>query len=184
MPVRGQVDFVAAKHQIDWYVQLRNIAGRQVEHGLLDFKADAFGGGEMPQNRVEPIAGPRERIDDPDCRPARSLRNHIPDIASYRLTEWGVHGLNAGSRQDAHAPPPPLLRRHTVKMDVVRIAETVAPVLLHLPQFDELVALGRAEQKIAIVLRRGTIGTLRGHAPSIDNETLPSFPRHRQSARG
>src|SRR5262249_8649824 len=117
-------------------------------------------------------------------RSAWSLRNHFCNIASYRVTEWVRHSLNAGSRQYAHAPPPPLLRRHTVEMDVVRIAKTVAPELLHLPQFHEFVALGGAEQKIAIIFRRGTIGTLRGHAPSIDNETLPSFPRHHQSARG
>ena len=56
MPARGQVVFVAAKHQIDRRVQLRDIAGGQVEHSLLDLKADTFGGREMPQHRIEPIA--------------------------------------------------------------------------------------------------------------------------------
>ena len=50
--LRGQVVFVAAKHQIDRRFQSRDIAGRHVEQGLFDLKADTFGGGEMPQYRV------------------------------------------------------------------------------------------------------------------------------------
>jgi hypothetical protein len=45
-------------------------------------------------------------------------------------------------------------------MDVVGITEAVSPVLLHLPKFDELVALVRAEQKIAIVLPPRVFGNL------------------------
>src|SRR5262245_4045511 len=121
------------------------------------------------------MASAGERIDGADGKPTWSLRNHIRNVASDCVTEWVLHGLKASSSQNAHAPPPPLLWRHAIEMNVVGIAETVAPLLLNLPQFDELVALGRAEQKMAIILRLGTIGTLRGHAPSADYQALPSF---------
>jgi hypothetical protein len=97
--------FVAAKHQIDWRVQPRDIVGRQVEQGFSDLKADTYGRGEMPQYRVQPVAWPCERINDADCRPARSPRNHFRNIVSYRVTEWVFHSLNAASRQYAHARP-------------------------------------------------------------------------------
>jgi hypothetical protein len=56
-----------------------------------------------------------------------------------------------------------LRRSHAVEWDRIGIAETIATELLDLPQPDDLVPLGRAQQEFAIVVGETVTGITTGH---------------------
>src|SRR5215475_2512983 len=99
----------------------------------------------MPQNRVKAVARACERIDDADGTLGRCLRDDLRNVTSHLISERVLDGLETSTRQNADTALVPLLWWHAVKMNVVRVIEAVAPVLLDFPQLDELISLVRTE---------------------------------------
>jgi hypothetical protein len=87
----------------------------------------------MPQDRVEAVTRTRERIDYANgtvaARPSDDLGNVMPDLIPERVFD----GLQTSTRQNADTAFIPLLRRHTVEMNVVGVIEAVTSILLDFP---------------------------------------------------
>jgi hypothetical protein len=64
---------------------------------------------------------------------AGSTFDDLCDITSDLVAEGVFNGFETCARQNTHAARIPLLRRHPIEMDVVRVVEAVPPVLLNLP---------------------------------------------------
>ena len=56
VPPRSHEVLVTAVDEFDRRLKLRDVAGRQIEDGGLDFKTNTPGARQMPQNRVEAVA--------------------------------------------------------------------------------------------------------------------------------
>jgi hypothetical protein len=95
----------------------------------------------MPQDRVEAVTRTRERIDYANgtvaARPSDDLGNVVPDLIPQRVFD----GLQTSTRQNADTAFIPLLRRHTVEMNVVGVIEAVTSILLDFPKLDDLISL-------------------------------------------
>src|SRR5215472_14313158 len=86
----------------------------------------------MPQDRVEAVTRTRERIDYANgtvaARASDDLGNVMPDLIPERVFD----GLQTSTRQNADTAFIPLLRRHTVEMNVVGVIEAVTSILLEI----------------------------------------------------
>src|SRR5262249_11005853 len=104
-----------------------------------------------PQDGIQAIARAGEWIDHAEARTGRRGRRNVCDMLADAVAEGIADGFERGACQDANTARIPLRRCHAVQGNRVRIAETVPPELLDFPQFDHLIPLGGAQQKVPIV---------------------------------
>src|SRR5262249_54201698 len=132
-PPRAHEVLVTAGHEFDRCAEVRDIPGGQVEHGGAGLQNHAPFAREISQ---EPGRG---RTHDPGrdgyanstiaARPSDDLGNVMPDLIPERVFD----GLQTSTRQNADTAFIPLLRRHTVEMNVVGVIEAVTSILLDFP---------------------------------------------------
>jgi hypothetical protein len=143
---------VTTLNKLDRSLEVRDVARRQVKDGRLDLETDAFRSRQVPEDSVESIARSGEWIDDADGPAAGGTRDNFGDIFPDLIAERIFHSFKACARENTHTALVPFLWRHAIKVNVVRVIEAVSPVLLDLPQLDQLISLLRTEKEVAIVL--------------------------------
>src|SRR5262245_53178256 len=152
VPPRSHEALVIAVDEFDRRVDVRDIPDRQVENDGLELKTDTLGTGQVPQDRVQAVARACERVDHSNGTIARRRRYDLGNVTSDLVSKRVFDGFETGAGQNSDAALVPRLWWHAVEMDVVRVVEAITPVFLHLPQLDQLIALLRAEQEVAIIL--------------------------------
>src|SRR5262249_38668922 len=133
VPPRAHESLVTAGHEFDRCAEVGDIPGGQVEHGGLHLQNHALFAREMPPERGEALTPTPEPNDYANstiaARPSDDLGNVMPDLIPERVFD----GLQTSTRQNADTACIPLLRRHTVEMNVVGVIEAVTPILLDFP---------------------------------------------------
>src|SRR6202023_529602 len=114
----------------------------------------------MPQNPEQPVARARKRIDYTEHRARWGSGGNARNVLADAISEGIAHRLERGTGKDADAARVPLARRHPVERNRARVAEAVAAKFFDLPQLDDLVALGRTQQKVTIIVRSVSVGHL------------------------
>jgi hypothetical protein len=127
---------------------------RVVSNRVVDLEADADARPAVTLDPEQRVARSRERVDENGCGAGRRRLHQLGDVAPDAVGQPVARAFDRGARQEPDSPRVPDRGSQPVDRHILGIAVAVAPVVLHLRQRQDGVALLLTEEKVAIVERR------------------------------
>src|SRR5262249_22284664 len=121
---------------------------------------------QVTEQPVQRVARAGKRIEDDGVCRRRRVRGNSGNVLADRICQSIARAFDRRSSENADTLRVPFGRRHAVDRDVVTIAIAIDAVTLHLPELEDLVTFGDAQQQLSIVPH----GVARAQAPFLAPE--------------